>query len=158
MSPVVPPISVMMTSALEFLGQRVNAVFDFVGDVRDDLHGLAEVFALALVVEHGLINLAAGEVVEPGQLDVGEPLVMAEVEVGLRAVVEHINLAVLKRAHRAGVHVEVGIELLERHLEPAIFEQRAQRRRRQALAQRTHHTTGYKYKFHFKFNVLTHYA
>jgi len=98
----------------------------------------------ALVVEHGLIDLAAGEIVEPGQLDVGEPLVMAEVQVGLGAVVEHINLAVLKRAHRAGVHVEVGIELLERHLESAIFEQRAQRRRRQALAQRTHHTTGYK--------------
>ena len=33
----------------------------------------------------------------------------------------------LKRAHRAGIDVEVGIELLERHLESAIFEQRAQR-------------------------------
>ena len=133
-----------------FFGEEVNAVFDFVGDVRDHLDGLAEIFPLALVVEHGLINLAAGEIVEPGQLDVGEPLVMAQVEVGLRAVVEHINLAVLKRAHRTGVHVEVGIELLERHLESAIFEQRAQRRRRQALAQRTHHTTGYKYKLHKK--------
>ena len=60
----------------------MNAGFDFVGDVRDDLHGFAEVFALALVVEHGLINLAAGEIVEPGQLDVGEPLVMAQVQVG----------------------------------------------------------------------------
>jgi len=49
-------------------GQRVNAVFDFVGDVRDDLHGLAEVFALALIVEHGLIDLAAGEIVEPVSL------------------------------------------------------------------------------------------
>jgi len=55
---------------------------------------------------------------------------MAEVEVGFGAVVEHINLAVLKRAHRAGIDVEVGIELLERHLESAIFQQRAQRRRR----------------------------
>jgi len=44
-------------------------------------------------VEHGLINLAAGEVVQAGQLDVGEPLVMAEIQVGLRAIIEHINLA-----------------------------------------------------------------
>ena len=80
---------------LGLLGEDVNAVLDFVGDVRNDLDGLAEIIALALVVEHGLINLAAGEVVEAGQLDVGEPLVMAEVEVGLRAVVEHIDLAVL---------------------------------------------------------------
>ena len=73
---------------------------------------------------------------------------MAEVEVGLRAVVEHIDLAVLERAHRARVHVEVGIELLQRDLEAAVFEQRAQRGRRQALAQRTHHAAGDKDVFH----------
>ena len=53
---------------LGLLGEHVDAVLDFVGDVRNHLHGLAEIFALALVVEHGLINLAAGEVVEPGEL------------------------------------------------------------------------------------------
>ena len=95
MSPVVPPISVMITSALVCSAELVDAVLDLVGDVRDDLDGLAQVFAVALVVEHGLVNLAAGQVVEPGQLGVGEPLVMAEVEIGLRAVVQHIDLAVL---------------------------------------------------------------
>ena len=53
---------------LALLGQQVDAVLDFVGDVRNHLHGLAEIFALALVVEHGLINLAAGQIVQPGQL------------------------------------------------------------------------------------------
>ena len=53
---------------LGLFGQHVDAVLDFVGDVRDDLDGLAEVFALALVVEHGLVNLAAGQVVQPRQL------------------------------------------------------------------------------------------
>ena len=112
---------------LGLFGQHVDAVLDFVGDVRDDLHGLAEIFALALVVEHGLIDLAAGQVVEPRQLDVGEPLVMAEVEVGFRAVVEHINFAMLVRVHRARIHVEIRVELLQRDLEAAVFEQRAQR-------------------------------
>ena len=82
------------------------------------------------------------------ELDVGEPLVMAQVEVGFRAVVQHINLAVLVGVHRARVDVEVGVELLQRDLEAAVLQQRAQRGRRQALAQRTHHAAGDKYKFH----------
>ena len=90
---------------LGLLGEQVNAALDFVGNVRDDLHGFAEVFTFALVVEHGLIDLAAGEVVEARQLDVGEPFVMAEVEIGFRAVVEHIDLAVLIRIHRTRIDV-----------------------------------------------------
>jgi hypothetical protein len=42
-----------------------------------------------------------------------EPLVVAEIEVGLRAVVGDEHLAVLVRRHRAGIDVEVGIELAE---------------------------------------------
>ena len=140
----------MMTSALLVSASRSNAALDFVRDVRDDLHGFAEIVAFALVVEHGLVNLAAGEVVHPRELGAGEPLVMAEVEVGLRAVVEHIHLAVLIRAHRAGIHVEIRIELLQRDLEAAIFEQGAERGGGQAFAERTHHTAGDEYEFHFK--------
>ena len=79
-------------------GEDVDATFDFVGDVRNDLHGLAEINAFALVVENRLINLAAGEVVQTGKFGVGEPFVVAEVEVGFCAVVEHIDFAVLIRA------------------------------------------------------------
>ena len=135
---------------LALLSEDVDAVFDFVGDVRNHLHRLAEIFPLALVVEHGLINLAAGEIVQAGEFAIREPLVMAEIQVSLRAVVEHINLAVLIRTHRAGIHVEIWVELLQRDLEAAVFEQGAERGRRQALAQRTHHAAGYKYVFHFK--------
>ncbi len=57
----------------------------------------------------------------------------------------------LIRVHRARIDVEVGVELLERDFEPAILEQRAERGRRQALAERTHHATGYKNIFHPRF-------
>ena len=70
---------------LGFFGEDVDAVFDFIRDVRNHLHGLAEIFSLALVIEHGLINLAAREIVQAREFDVGEAFVMAEVEVGLRA-------------------------------------------------------------------------
>jgi hypothetical protein len=51
-----------------------------------------------------------------------EPLVVPEVEVGLGAVVEHEHLAVLERVHRAGVDVDVRVELLDRDLQSAGLE------------------------------------
>src|ERR1035438_3909023 len=119
-------------------GEDVDAVFDFVRDVRNDLDGLAKIFSLALVVQHGLINLTAREIVQARELDVGEPLVMAEVEVGFRAVVEHITLAVLIRRHRARINIEIRVEFLQRDLEAAIFEQRAERGSGKTFAERTH--------------------
>ena len=68
-----------------------------------------------------------------------EPLVVAEVQVRLGAVVGDVDLAVLERAHRARVHVDVGVELLERDPVAVALEQRADRRGGQALAQRRHH-------------------
>ena len=59
---------------------------------------------------------------------------MAEIEVGFRAVIQHVHFTMLVGRHGAGIHVQVGIKLLHRHLEAAIFEQRAKRRRRQTFA------------------------
>ena len=130
------------------LTQHVHALLDLVSHVWDNLHGLAEVFPLAFVIEDRLIHLTARQVVKPRQLHAGKPLVMAQVEVRLRAVVEHIDFAVLERAHRARIDVEVRVELLQGDLQAAVFQQRAQRSRRQALAQRAHHTARNKYVFH----------
>ena len=44
-------------------------------------------------------------------LHVGEALVVAEVEVGLGAVVGDEHFAVLERRHRAGIDVDVRVEL-----------------------------------------------
>ena len=65
----------------------------------------------------------------------GEPLVMPEVEVGLGAVVGDVDLAVLGRAHRARIDVEIGVELAQPDLEAARLEQRSQRRRRDAFTE-----------------------
>ena len=45
---------------------------------------------------------------------VDEALVVAEVEIGLGAVVGDEDLAVLVRVHRPGVDVDVRVELLDR--------------------------------------------
>ena len=121
---------------------RLDRVLDLVGDVRDDLHGAPEVVAAPLLLDHRQVDLAGRPVVVARRHLVGEALVVPEVEVGLRAVVGDVDLAVLVRAHRPRVDVDVGVELLERDLVAVALEQRADRGRRQALAERGNHAAG----------------
>ena len=74
----------------------------------------------------------------------GEALVVAQIEIGFRAVVGDEHLAVLERAHGSGIDVQVGIELLKGDLQAAALEQTTQTRRRDPLAQGGNHTAGYK--------------
>ena len=68
---------------------------------------------------------------------------MAEVEVGLRAVVEHVDFAVLVRAHRPGIDIDVGVELLEPNPQSAMLQQHADRGAGQSFAERTDHAAGH---------------
>jgi len=52
-----------------------------------------------------------------------ETFVVAQIEVRLRAVFRHKHFAVLKRRHRAGIHVQVRIAFLKVDLETATFEE-----------------------------------
>ena len=102
---------------------------DRVGDVRDHLHRGAEIFAAPLAADHGRIDAAGGDAVALARRDADIALVMAEVEIGLGAVVGDEDLAVLIGAHRAGIDIEIGVELAQAHLEAARLQQRAERRR-----------------------------
>ena len=63
----------------------------------------------------------------------GEALVMAEVEIGLGAVVGDEDLAVLIGAHRPRIDVEIGVELAQPDRVAARLEERAEGRRSQPL-------------------------
>ena len=67
---------------------------------------------------------------------------MAEVEVGLGAVVGDEDLAMLIRRHRAGIDVEIGVELAQADLVAARLQQRAERRRSETFAERGDHAAG----------------
>ena len=56
-----------------------DGLLDLVRDVRNHLHGLAEVVAAALLFDHGLVDPAGGHVIGPGGGDRGEALVMPQV-------------------------------------------------------------------------------
>ncbi len=82
-----------------------HGVLDFVGDVGNYLDSFAQVVAAALFLDDLLVDAAGGEVVVAGEGRVGEALVVAQVEVGLRAVVGDKNFAVLEGRHGSGIDV-----------------------------------------------------
>ena len=111
MSPTVPPTSTITTSGSPSRRDARDALLDLVRDVRDDLDRAAEEVAAALLGDDGLVDLAGRDVGALGQVLVDEALVVAEVEVGLGAVVGDEHLAVLVRRHRARIDVDVRVEL-----------------------------------------------
>ena len=123
------------------LGHRHDAPFDLVGDVRDHLDGVAEVFTAPFLGDDGRIHLPGGDVCRSGQVAVEEPLVVADVEVGLGAVLGDEHLAVLERVHGARVDVEVGVELLHRDVQPARGEKLSEAAGGQSLTERGDHPT-----------------
>src|SRR5918992_2656703 len=96
---------------------------DLIGDVRDDLHRGTEELATSLLGDHVQVDAAGRDVVCLGERPVDEPLVVAEVEVRLRAVVGDEHLAVLEGRHRPWIDVQVGIELQHRHAKASLDEQ-----------------------------------
>jgi hypothetical protein len=73
---------------------------------------------------------------------------VAEVEVRFGAVVGDVDLPVLVRAHRAGVDVDVGVELLQRDLVPVPLEERPYRGRGEAFAERGNDAARYEDVLH----------
>ena len=90
-----------------------DEILDLVGDVRNDLHGGAEIVAASLPLDDVLVDAAGGDVVLLVGRAAGEALVMAKIEIGLGAVIGHEDFAMLVWRHRAGIDVEIGIKLLD---------------------------------------------
>ena len=125
------------------LGPAPDPVLDLVGDVRDHLDGAAQVVAPPLAADHRVVDRAGRHVRATRGVDVREALVVAQVEVRLGAVLGHEHLAVLERAHRARVDVDVGVELLQRDGQSARDQQLADRGGGDSLAQRRNHAAGH---------------
>ena len=124
------------------LGGQAHPALDLVGDVRDDLDGVTEVFAAAFLGDHGGVHLAGGDVGGAVEALIEEALVVADVEVGFGAVVGHEDFAVLEGIHCARIHIEVGIELLHGHREAACPKQVTEAGSRQSLTEGGRHAAG----------------
>ena len=114
---------------------------DLVGDVRDDLDGRAQELALALLAQHRVPDRARRVARVAREVLVDEALVVADVEVGLGAVLGDEHLAVLERAHRARVDVQVRVELLCTDGKAARLQEAAERGGDDAFPERGDDTT-----------------
>jgi hypothetical protein len=65
---------------------------------------------------------------------------MAEVEISLGAIVQDVDLSVLKGIHRPWIDVQVGIEFLENNTQSTQFEKCSERGGGKAFTERTNHT------------------
>ena len=118
------------------LAEALYAVLYLVGNVRHHLHGLAQVVAPALLVDHRLIDASRGHAVGPCGLYASETLIVTQVEVGLHAVGRHVALAMLIGIKRSRVDVDVRVELLDRNLIATRLQQFTNRGRNNAFTQR----------------------
>ena len=122
--------------------QQLDIALDFVGDMGDDLDRLAQVVATAFLVDDALIDASRRHVVGTRRLDVGEALIVAQVQVGLVAIDGDIAFAVLIGVQRPWVDVDVGVKLLAGHAIAAGEQQAGNARGDNALTQRRHHAAG----------------
>ncbi|MPN36895.1 hypothetical protein SDC9_184407 [bioreactor metagenome] len=103
------------------LGHQVDTAFDLVGDVWDHLNGAAQKVAAAFGRNDLSVNLARGDVADAVEADINKTFVMPQIQVGFGAVIQHKDLAVLVRAHGAGIHINIRVQLLYSHFEAAFF-------------------------------------
>ena len=103
--------------------------------MRDHLNGFAQIVAAALFFQHGGVDAARADRIRVAGGHAGEAFIVAKVQIGLGAIVGHENLAVLKRAHRAGVDVQIRVKLAQTDRVAARLQQRPQCGRGQTLAQ-----------------------
>lgn len=115
-------------------GGLVDATADLVGDMRDHLHGGAQVIAATLLADHVLVDPAGGDRVLARQPRAHVALVVTQIQVGLGAVVGDVDLAMLERAHRARVHIDVRVQLHHRDLQATRFQDGGKRSGGNALA------------------------
>ena len=135
--------------AADFDKHEINAFiafkhefFDVVGDMRDDLHGTAEIITAALFGDNVLVDAASGDVVAFGRGASREALVMTQIEVGLGTIIGDEAFAVLIGAHRARINVQIGVEFAKANRVTSGLKESTQSRRRKPFAQRGHHATG----------------
>ena len=84
--------------------------------MRNHLDGTAQKVTATLAGNQALVNGARRKVRIAGQVLVNKALVVAQVQIGLVAVLGHKDLTVLERTHGTGVDVQIRVGLLHRYL------------------------------------------
>ena len=118
-------------------------VFDFIGNMGNNLDGRAQVFTFSFLIDDGLVYFAGGDVGGFGQVLINESFIVAQVQVCFRTVVGDEDFAVLVGAHGARVNIDVGIEFLDGNLVSSVLQKSSQGCGGNAFAQGRNNAAGY---------------
>jgi hypothetical protein len=91
----------------------LDASLDLTGHMRDYLYRATEEVPSPFRGNYRAVDLAGRNTGCRSQLDVDEPLVVAQIQVSLSTVLGDKDLAVLVGGHGPGVDVQVGVQLLD---------------------------------------------
>ena len=105
------------------LAYPVDKLFNFVGDMRDDLNGGTQIFAFAFLIQNIPVHFSGGKIGILVQVFVNESFVMAQVKVGFCTILSDIDFTMLVGAHGAGVYIDIGVKLLRGHFQTSGFQQ-----------------------------------
>src|SRR5690606_28737324 len=103
----------------------MDPALDFIGDVRNHLHGFTEILPLSLILNHLQVNLTGGEVIFLRKVKGGEALIVAKVQIGFGPVLCDEHFPVLRRTHSTWVNVNVRIHLQHIDADPTSFQKTA---------------------------------
>ena len=112
--------------------------------MRNNLDCRAQVFSSSFFIKDIPVNLSGGQIRIFIQILVDKSLIMSEVEICFGAVLRNVYLAVLVRAHGAGIDINVRIELLSRYFKPSCFKQSAKRSCCDSFSETGNNTACYK--------------
>ena len=90
---------------VRFRRELHHLLLDHVGNVRNRLDGASQVLPKAFVGDDAAVHLSGGHAGGAGQLQIDEPLIVAQVHVRLRPIPSDKDLAVLVRGHGAGIDI-----------------------------------------------------
>jgi arginyl-tRNA synthetase len=88
-----------------------NLRFDFVCHMRNDLNSAAEETTFTLTVYYGPVYHTCSDVIASAKIYIDKPLVVAKIQICLSAVFCNEDFSMLIRAHCAGIHIDVRIQL-----------------------------------------------
>ena len=94
------------------LAKKHHPAFDLISDMRDHLHGFAEICSFTFFVDDILINTAGSHVIGLRCRYIEETLIMPEVEIGLCAVFGHIAFAMFVWIEGARIYIDIRVKFL----------------------------------------------
>ncbi len=122
------------------VGRAFNSPQNFFRNVRDGIHAFAVVTERPFFINHILINHPAGHIIFRRDAGAEKPFVITHILIAFQTGIQHKHLAVFNRIHRAGVHIQIGINFHQIQLEAAGRENFADGRNGHALTDAGHHS------------------